>query len=87
MTFENNEISQLTAKALKHLTSESERLAIAKKRGISIHTLNSVLNRQRKISHLTVRPLLDVTHLAIINANKRDTNLAKVRSSLAEMKF
>ena len=87
MTFENNEISQLTAKALKHLTSESERLTIAKKRGISIHTLNSVLNRQRKITNLTVRPLLDVTHLAIINANKRDTNLAKVRSSLAEMKF
>ncbi len=84
MTFENNEISQLTAKALKHLTSESERLSIAKKRGISIHTLNSVLNRQRKISDLTVRPLLDVTHLAILNANKRDTNLAAVRSLLAE---
>jgi len=84
MTFENNELSQYTARALKHLTSEAERKAIANKRGISIHTLNSVLNRQRKITDVTTRPILDVTHLAILNANKRDTNLAQVRSLLAE---
>jgi len=84
MTFENNELSQYTARALKHLTSEAERKSIANKRGISIHTLNSVLNRQRKITDVTTRPILDVTHLAILNANKRDTNLAEVRSLLAE---
>ena len=84
MQFKNDEISQYTARALKHLTSEKERQAIATKRGISIHTLNSVLNRQRKITDVTTRPILDVTHLAILNANKRDTNLAEVRSLLAE---
>ena len=85
MVFENNELTQDTARALKHLTSESERSHIATKRGISIHTLNSVLNRQRKITKATVRAILDVTHLAILNANKRDTNLSRVRSQLAEL--
>lgn len=84
MIFKNDELSQYTARALKHLTSEAERKAIATKRGISIHTLNSVLNRQRKITDVTTRPILDVTHLAILNANKRDTNLSEVRSLLAE---
>ena len=85
MLFKNDELTQDTARALKHLTSEIERKAIATKRGISIHTLNSVLNRQRKITKVTVRPILDVTHLAILNANKRDTNLSRVRSLLAEL--
>ena len=65
--------------------SESERETIASKRGISIHTLNSVLYCQRKITKVTVRPVLDITHLAILNANKRDTNLSRVRSLLAEL--
>ena len=85
MIFKNNELSKDTARALRHLTSESERKAIASKRGVSIHTLNSVLHRQRKITKVTVRPVLDITHLAILNANKRNTNLSKVRSLLAEL--
>ncbi len=85
MLFKNDELTKDTAKALRYLTSESERETIASKRGISIHTLNSVLYCQRKITKVTVRPVLDITHLAILNANKRDTNLSRVRSLLAEL--
>ena len=85
MEFKNDELTKDTAKALKHLTSESERQAIVDKRKLSIHTLNTILTRQRRITPATVRAVLDLTHLAILNANKRDTNLSTVRSQLAEL--
>lgn len=84
MQFKNGEITELTGKTLKHLTTDAERLEIAERRGISIHTLNAVLSRQRKVTPTTVRAVLDVTHLSIRNAVHRDTTLATMRAQLAE---
>lgn len=84
MQFKNGELTELTGRTLKHLTTDAERLEIATKRGISIHTLNAVMARQRKITTATCMAVLDVTHLAIRNAVHRDTTLATMRAQLAE---
>jgi len=67
MTFKNT-ISEELRDILKSCTSVKERINIAEKHNISIHTLNSVLEGKRNITFNNHDAILELLAQAISNA-------------------
>lgn len=66
---------QLT-RAIKANTTIAERLGVAERHVISVHTLNTVISGERKITKFNEPALSDIIKLAIKNANNNGKTLA-----------
>lgn len=64
MTF-NKTISTELRDILKACTSKKERLKVAEKRGVSIHTLNSVIEGKRNITENNKPCVIDLLSISI----------------------
>ncbi len=74
-------ISKELRDILKSCTTVSQRKQIAESNKISIHTLNSVLEGKRKISHKTKKCLLDLVRMAIWNSRNMKMSLLEYYKS------
>ena len=72
-----NIISVELSQAIKANTTPVMREGIAAKHEISTHTLNSVINRQRRVVKSNAAALIDIMRLAIAEANKSGMSLMK----------
>ena len=70
-----NKLSPEISHAIKANTTLLEREAIAAIHEVSIHTLNSIINRQRNISEGTKNVLIDLIEVAIESANAKGETL------------
>jgi hypothetical protein len=66
---------QLT-RAIKANTTRAERQRVAERHIISVHTLNTVISGERKITNFNEPALTEIIKLAIHNANKNGKTLA-----------
>jgi hypothetical protein len=66
---------QLT-RAIKANTTRFERQVVSEKHLISVHTLNTVISGERKITNFNEPALSDIIKLAIKNANNNGKTLA-----------
>ena len=66
---------QLT-RAIKANTTRAERQRVAELHIISVHTLNTVISGERKITNFNEPALSDIIKLAIKNANNNGKTLA-----------
>ncbi len=81
MTFQDT-LSVQMSKAIKDNTTIKERREVAIKFGISIHTLNSVLNSKRKISKNNVKAIVEIIRVAIHSANSKGTTLSQYKEEI-----
>ena len=70
-----NKLSPEISHAIKANTTLLEREAIAAIHEVSIHTLNSIINRQRNISEGTKNVIIDLIEVAIESANAKGETL------------
>jgi len=66
---------QLT-RAIKANTTQFERQVVSEKNLISVHTLNTVISGERKITNFNEPALTEIIKLAIRNANNNGKTLA-----------
>jgi hypothetical protein len=76
MKFKNT-LSVQMSRAIKDNTTTNQRDAIAAIHEISIHTLNSVINRQRNVSSSNKNALIDIIEVAIHSANEKGETLSQ----------
>ena len=74
MEFKNT-ISVELSQAIKANTTVVMREGIAAKHEMSPHTLNSIINRQRRVVKSNATALIDIMRLAIAEANKAGMSL------------
>ncbi len=67
MTFDKT-ISKELRDILKACTNKQERLKVAEKRGVSIHTLNSVIEGKRNITERNKPCVIDLLSISINKA-------------------
>ena len=77
MKFEPYLGKQLT-RAIKANTTRAERQGVAEKHLISVHTLNTVISGERKITDFNEPALTDIIKLAIRNANNNRSEERRV---------
>jgi hypothetical protein len=70
-----DKLSPQLSKAIKANTTQVQRESVAAIHEISIHTLNSVINRQRNVSDGTRNAVIDIMEVAIESANLRSESL------------
>ena len=70
-----NIISVELSQAIKANTTPVMREGIAAKHEMSIHTLNSIINRQRRVAKSNALALIDIMRVAIAEANKAGMSL------------
>ena len=75
MKFEPYLGKQLT-RAIKANTTRAERQVVAERHLISVHTLNTVISGERKITNFNEPALTEIIKLAIRNANYNGKTLA-----------
>lgn len=81
MTF-NKKISTELRDILKACTSKQERLRVAEKRGVSIHTLNSVIEGKRKITENNKPCVIDLLSISINKAKDMRLSLLEYYQGL-----
>ena len=79
-----NKLSPQISHAIKANTTKIQREAIAAIYEISIHTLNSILNRQRNVSEGTKNALIDLLEVAIESANANGEALTDCLADITE---
>tara|TARA_R110000803_G_scaffold80080_1_gene145820 strand:+ start:330 stop:935 length:606 start_codon:yes stop_codon:yes gene_type:complete len=79
-----NKLSPQISHAIKANTTKIQREAIAAIYEISIHTLNSILNRQRNVSEGTKNALIDLIEVAIESANANGEALTDCLTNMAK---
>ena len=79
-----NKLSPQISHAIKANTTKIQREAIAAIYEISIHTLNSILNRQRNVSEGTKNALIDLIEVAIESANANGEALIDCLTNMTE---
>lgn len=68
-------ISPELKKVLLATTNKVQRLEVAERNNVSIHTLNSVLQGKRKVTENNKQCITELTKVAIANANKYNQSL------------
>tara|TARA_R110000868_G_scaffold12709_2_gene60229 strand:+ start:720 stop:998 length:279 start_codon:yes stop_codon:yes gene_type:complete len=81
MTFQNL-LSKQMGKAIKDNTTPLQRKSVAIEFGISIHTLNSVLNSQRKVSNNNLKAIVEIIRVAIHSANSKGFTLTQYKEEI-----
>ena len=75
-------LSKQLSRAIKDNTTIQERVVVAEKFGISIHTLNGVLNCKKKISKNNVKAVVEIIRVAILSANEKGTTLTQYKDQI-----
>ena len=81
MTF-NKTISTELRDILKACTNKQERLKVAEKRGVSIHTLNSVIEGKRNITKNNKPCVIDLLSISINKAKDMRLSLLEYYQGL-----
>lgn len=75
-------LSQELSRAIKDNTTPEQREIVAVTYGMSVHTMNSIINRQRNINHRNHLAINEVVSLAILNTNQNGKTLTNYRDDL-----
>lgn len=75
-------LSQELSRAIKDNTTPEQREIVAVTYGMSVHTMNSIINRQRNINHRNHLAINEVVSLAILNTNQNGKTLTNYRNDL-----
>lgn len=75
-------LSQELSRAIKDNTTPEQREIVAVTYGMSVHTMNSIINRQRNINHRNHLAINEVVSLAILNTNENGKTLTNYREDL-----
>jgi hypothetical protein len=75
-------LSQELSRAIKDNTTPEQREIVAVTYGMSVHTMNSIINRQRNINRRNHMAINEVVSLAILNTNKNGKTLTNYREDL-----
>jgi hypothetical protein len=75
-------LSQELSRAIKDNTTPEQREIVAVTYGMSVHTMNSIINRQRNINHRNHMAINEVVSLAILNTNENGKTLTNYREDL-----
>jgi len=75
-------LSQELSRAIKDNTTPEQRDIVASTYGMSVHTMNSIINRQRNINHRNYLAINEVVSLAILNTNQNGKTLTNYRNDI-----
>ena len=81
MTFQDL-LSKEMSRAIKDNTTTQERREVAAEFGISIHTLNSVLNCKKKVSKNNMNAIVEIVRIAIHSANSKGFTLTQYKEQI-----
>lgn len=75
-------LSHQLSRAIKDNTTPEQRDIVAATYGMSVHTMNSIINRQRNINHRNYLAVNEIVSLAILNTNENGKTLTNYRNDL-----
>lgn len=75
-------LSQQLSRAIKDNTTPEQREIVAVTYGMSVHTMNSIINRQRNINHRNFLAVNEIVGLAILNTNENGKTLTNYRDDI-----
>ncbi len=75
-------LSQQMSRAIKDNTTPEQREIVAVTYGMSVHTMNSIINRQRNINDKNHLALNEIVSLAILNTNENGKTLTNYRKDM-----